>query len=37
MLKLSADELGPEDTMRGDRTIQDKPSTFQQALYASFS
>jgi hypothetical protein len=36
MLKLSADEFGPEDA-RCDRMIQDNPSTFQQALYVSFS
>src|SRR5229473_6719679 len=35
--KLSADDLGSRDAPRCDRTIQDNPSTFQQALYASFS
>jgi len=34
--KLSADEFRSNDTRR-DRTIQDNSSTFQQALYASFS
>jgi len=33
---LSADEFRSNDTRR-DRTIQDNSSTFQQALYASFS
>jgi len=35
--KLSADEFGSKDAPRCGRTIQDNPSTFQQALYASFS
>jgi len=34
--KLSADEFRSKDA-RYDRAIQDDSSTFQQALYASFS
>jgi hypothetical protein len=37
MLKLSADEFESKDAPRCVRTIPDNPSTFQQALYASFS
>jgi len=37
MLKLSADEFGSKDATHCDRTIQDDPSTFQQALYAGLS